>query len=103
MAKKKASKKKPSKKASKAAETSPVGDVEAKAPVTSRTLKVGTVVRFPGGSTDIVLGADVPASYPNVASDEKFAGMLTKHKGNFELNIGSLEGVWSPITGRREE
>lgn len=96
MAKKKASKKK-------AAGKSSAGEVKEKLPATSRTLKKGTLVRFPGGSTDLVLEGDVSVSYPNVASDEKFAGMLSKHRANFRLNIDQLEGVWSPVTGRREE
>jgi len=109
MAKKKAAVKKVTKKAAKVDPSSggdtgqALGEPDVPAEVTERSLAAGTVVRFPGSNTDLILKGGAAVTYVDVANDQKFAGMLARHKENFNLNIGQLEGVWSPVTARREE
>lgn len=102
---KKSSKKTASKKASDDApvEVGAEAAADGAPEVVARTLKAGTLVHLIGSATDMELLDDVRVTYVGVERDEKFIGMLHRSPKNFELNASSVEGVWNPVTCRREE
>lgn len=67
-----------------------------------RTLKAGTKICLVGSQLPLTLPADTEVEFPMPDTDEAFVGRLIRDDENFKLNIGSVEGIWSPVTGARE-
>lgn len=67
-----------------------------------RTLKAGTTLYGKGIAVPFTLAKDAEINFP-FDSDEAFIGWLLAYKPNYDLNIGSVEGQWDQVTGRRIE
>lgn len=67
----------------------------------SRTLKAGTIVHLAHSNFPMALKKDAEVMFSGDADDATFVGHLHGHKGNYALNIGSVEGIWNPVTGAR--
>lgn len=68
-----------------------------------RLLRAGTTVFLPGSSTPLRLESDVQVLGEGLEKDRKWVGMLARDQRNWDLNIGDLEGTWSPVTCTRQE
>lgn len=70
---------------------------------TLRPLATGTIVFLPGSNTPLRLETDAQVSGDGLEKDRKWVGMLARDANNWELNIGSIEGTWSPVTCTRQD
>jgi hypothetical protein len=68
----------------------------------SRILKAGTLICLAGSALPVALAKDAELVQSEIDGDEAFVGRLIRNDANFQLNIGSVEGVWNPVTGARE-
>lgn len=64
---------------------------------TIRTLEAGTILHLNGIPVEVAEKARILTT----DSDESFAGMLLANPKNFDLNIGQLDGEYSPVHGRK--
>lgn len=106
--KKKAAKKAPKKSTKKSVKQAPHDapgiNAPAEAPpaiVTERKLKAGTQIHLKGSGTVMTLKGDATVEYSGAENDQRLVGMLARDATNFNLNIGSIEGKWNPVTARR--
>jgi hypothetical protein len=81
----------------------PMSDAELASVPAGRRLVKGTLVQLAGSNRFLELQSDVQVVGDGMAKDETFVGLLARNRTNFDLNIGAIEGTWSPITARREE
>lgn len=68
-----------------------------------RPLAAGSIVYLLGSNTALSLKTDAHVMGDGIEKDQKWVGMLARSQDNWDLNIGSVEGTWNPVTCTRQE